>query len=72
MQPTVRAAENTTAMARADRMVGATPVSQRNEAEHATEFWEALRRFLRRNEHVARKHGLTPQRHQLLVMSRAP
>ena len=53
-------------------MVGATPVSQRNEAEHATEFWEALRRFLRRNEHVARKHGLTPQRHQLLVMSRAP
>jgi DNA-binding MarR family transcriptional regulator len=42
-------------------------VSQREEAQHTAEFWEALRRFLRRTEQVARKHGLT-QRHQLLVM----
>ena len=42
--------------------------SQREEAQRTAEFWEALRRFLRRNEQVARKHGLTPQRHQLLVM----
>ena len=32
------------------------------------EFWEALRSFLRKSELVARKHGLTPQRQQLLVM----
>ncbi|HYX83564.1 MAG TPA: MarR family transcriptional regulator [Gaiellales bacterium] len=38
------------------------------EAQRTAEFWEALRRFLRRNEQVARKHDLTPQRHQLLVM----
>ncbi len=31
-------------------------------------FRSALRRFLRRSETVARKHGLTPQRYQLLVM----
>ena len=38
------------------------------EAQRTAEFWQALRRFLRRNEHVAQKHGLTAQRHQLLVM----
>jgi DNA-binding MarR family transcriptional regulator len=42
--------------------------SHRQEAQRTAEFWQALRRFLRRTEHVARKHGLTPQRHQLLVM----
>lgn len=40
----------------------------RDEARRTAEFWQALRRFLRRNEQVARKHGLTRQRHQLLVM----
>jgi DNA-binding MarR family transcriptional regulator len=29
---------------------------------------EALRRFQRRTEHIARRHGLTPQRHALLLM----
>ena len=38
------------------------------EAELVAEFWEALRSFLRKSELVARKHGLTPQRQQLLVM----
>jgi DNA-binding MarR family transcriptional regulator len=32
------------------------------------ELWEALRGFLHRSEAVTRRHGLTPQRHQLLVM----
>ena len=32
------------------------------------EFREALRRFLRRSERVARASGLTPQRHLLLLM----
>src|SRR5256886_8391967 len=32
------------------------------------EFREALRRFLRRSERVARQSGLTPQRHLLLLM----
>ena len=39
-----------------------------DEAELVAEFWEAMRAFLRRSELVARKHGLTPQRQQLLVM----
>src|SRR5919205_1551014 len=33
-----------------------------------TEFREALRRFLRQSERVARQSGLTPQRHLLLLM----
>src|SRR5436190_21479065 len=32
------------------------------------EFREALRRFLRQSERVARASGLTPQRHLLLLM----
>lgn len=32
------------------------------------EFREALRRFLRQSERVARQCGLTPQRHLLLLM----
>ena len=32
------------------------------------EFRAVLRRFLRRSETVARAHGLTPQRYQLLLM----
>jgi DNA-binding MarR family transcriptional regulator len=38
------------------------------EARLVSQFWEGLRAFLRRSELVARKHGLTPQRQQLLVM----
>ena len=34
------------------------------------EFREALRRFLRQSERVARQSGLTPQRHLLLLMIR--
>jgi DNA-binding MarR family transcriptional regulator len=48
--------------------VSTISVSQREQAQHTAQFWEALRRFLRRSERIARKHGLTPQRHQLLVM----
>jgi DNA-binding MarR family transcriptional regulator len=32
------------------------------------EFREALRRFLRQSERIARQSGLTPQRHLLLLM----
>jgi DNA-binding MarR family transcriptional regulator len=32
------------------------------------DFREALRRFLRQSERVARRSGLTPQRHLLLLM----
>lgn len=32
------------------------------------EFRSALRRFLRRSEHAARRFGLTPQRYLLLLM----
>src|ERR1700747_3252067 len=32
------------------------------------DFREALRRFLRQSERVARQSGLTPQRHLLLLM----
>ncbi len=38
------------------------------EARLVSQFWEGLRAFLRRSELVARQHGLTPQRQQLLVM----
>ena len=38
------------------------------DARQAAEFWEAMRRFLRRNEQVVRAWDLTPQRYQLLVM----
>lgn len=34
----------------------------------AADLREALRRFQRRTELVARRHGLTPQRHALLLM----
>ena len=39
-----------------------------DEAELVAEFWEALRAFLRKSELAARRHDLTPQRQQLLVM----
>lgn len=39
-----------------------------NEVVEVAEFREALRRFLRQSERVARKAGLTPQRHLLLLM----
>ena len=35
---------------------------------HVAEFREALRRFVRRTERVARSSGLTPQRYLLLLM----
>lgn len=35
---------------------------------HVAEFRAALRRFLRRTEQTARRSGLTPQRHLLLLM----
>jgi DNA-binding MarR family transcriptional regulator len=35
---------------------------------NVAQFREALRRFLRRNERVARTSGLTPQRYLLLLM----
>ena len=35
---------------------------------HVAEFRAALRRFLRRSEQTARRSGLTPQRHLLLLM----
>jgi DNA-binding MarR family transcriptional regulator len=35
---------------------------------HVAQFREALRRFLRRSERVARVSGLTPQRYLLLLM----
>ncbi|HET8528759.1 MAG TPA: MarR family transcriptional regulator [Gaiellaceae bacterium] len=39
-----------------------------NEVVDVAEFREALRRFLRQSERMARKAGLTPQRHLLLLM----
>jgi DNA-binding MarR family transcriptional regulator len=39
-----------------------------NEAVEVAEFRESLRRFLRQSERVARRAGLTPQRHLLLLM----
>ena len=35
---------------------------------HVAEFRAALRQFLRRSEQTARRSGLTPQRHLLLLM----
>jgi len=39
-----------------------------DEVVHVAQFREALRRFLRRSERVARGSGLTPQRYLLLLM----
>ena len=39
-----------------------------NDVVEVAEFREALRRFLRQSERVARRAGLTPQRHLLLLM----
>ena len=39
-----------------------------DEVVNVAEFRAALRRFLRRSERIARKSGLTPQRHLLLLM----
>jgi DNA-binding MarR family transcriptional regulator len=49
-------------MARANRSAPA------EEYRHAAEFRAALRRFLRTSEESARRHGLTPRRHLLLLM----
>src|SRR4051794_33127737 len=38
------------------------------EVVNVAEFRAALRRFLRHSERIARKSGLTPQRHLLLLM----
>jgi DNA-binding MarR family transcriptional regulator len=38
------------------------------EVVEVAEFRESLRRFLRQSERVARRAGLTPQRHLLLLM----
>ena len=38
------------------------------EVASVAEFRAALRKFLRRSERIARKSGLTPQRHLLLLM----
>ena len=39
-----------------------------DDAVNVAEFRAALRRFLRRSERIARRSGLTPQRHLLLLM----
>ena len=39
-----------------------------DEVVNVAEFRSALRRFLRRSERIARRSGLTPQRHLLLLM----
>jgi DNA-binding MarR family transcriptional regulator len=39
-----------------------------DDAVGVAEFRAALRRFLRRSERIARRSGLTPQRHLLLLM----
>jgi DNA-binding MarR family transcriptional regulator len=39
-----------------------------DEYRHAAAFRAALRRFLRVSEEAARRHGLTPRRHLLLLM----
>jgi DNA-binding MarR family transcriptional regulator len=39
-----------------------------DEVVEVAEFRESLRRFLRQSERVARRAGLTPQRHLLLLM----
>ena len=41
------------------------------EYQAAAQLRLALRRFLRRSEQVARAHGLTPQRYQLLLLIKA-
>lgn len=39
-----------------------------HDAMEVAEFRESLRRFLRQSERIARRAGLTPQRHLLLLM----
>jgi DNA-binding MarR family transcriptional regulator len=39
-----------------------------SQAVEVAEFRAALRRFLRQSERIARRSGLTPQRHLLLLM----
>jgi DNA-binding MarR family transcriptional regulator len=39
-----------------------------DDAVSVAEFRASLRRFLRRSERIARRSGLTPQRHLLLLM----
>jgi DNA-binding MarR family transcriptional regulator len=47
--------------------VDVDPISVK-EVVNVAEFRAALRRFLRHSEQIARKSGLTPQRHLLLLM----
>ena len=48
--------------------MGGTPDSI--DYEEAADFRAALRRFLRRSEEIARRNGLTPRQHLLLLMVR--
>jgi hypothetical protein len=47
---------------------GARPGPSASECERVAEFRAALRRFLRVAEEAARRHGLTPRHHLLLLM----
>ena len=41
---------------------------ERSDYEEAANLQAALRRFLRRSEEIARRNGLTPRQHLLLLM----
>ncbi len=47
------------------------PTVSESDYKDAAELRLALRRFLRRSEHVVRAHRLTPQRYQLLLLIKA-
>jgi DNA-binding MarR family transcriptional regulator len=47
---------------------GARPGPSASDYERVAEFRAALRRFLRVGEEAARRHGLTPRHHLLLLM----
>ena len=50
------------------RTIGVVAKPTKEDYVGAAELRSALRRFLRRAERVARRHGLTPQQHVLLLM----
>ena len=47
------------------------PALERDEYVRAAELREGLRRFHRHSEQLTRRHGLTPQRYELLLMIKA-